>query len=65
MVDHNLPVVVGRHLLHDLTVDLIPERLEGSGGPKDLVRELQGVLHLLGGVISHVLQDGCSTVKEK
>lgn len=36
-----------------------------SGGPEDLVSELEGTLHLLGGVISHIFQDRCTTVKEE
>lgn len=59
------PVVVAGHLLHDLAVDLIPERLVFGGGAKDGVSELQRTLHLLGGVISHIFQDWYTEVKEK
>lgn len=61
----SVPVVVVGHLLHDLTVDLVPERLVFGGGTEDLVGELQRTLHLLGGVISHIFQDRCVTVKEE
>lgn len=61
----SVPVVIAAHLLHDLAVDLVPERLVFSGGAKDLVSELQGTLHLLGGVISHIFQDRYTTVKEE
>lgn len=60
-----VPVVVAGHLLHDLTVDLVPECLVFGGGTEDLVGELQGTLHLLGGVISHIFQDRYARVKEE
>lgn len=60
-----VPVAVAGHLLHDLTVDLVSQHLELGGRTEDLVGELQPTLHLLGGVVAHVLQDGCATVKEK
>ena len=53
----SLPVVVAGHLLHDLAVDLVPERFVLGGRSKDLVGELQGALALLGGVVTHVLED--------
>lgn len=59
------PVVIATHLLHDLAIDLIPERLVLSGGAEDLVGELQRTLRLLGGVISHIFQDRYTTVKEE
>lgn len=60
-----VPVVIVGHLLHDLAIDLIPEHLVFCGGPKDLVGELEGTLRLLGGVISHIFQDGCTSVKDE
>lgn len=60
-----VPVVIVGHLLHDLAIDLIPEHLMFHGGPKDLVGELKGTLHLLGGVISHIFQDRCASVKDE
>lgn len=61
----HLPVVIAGHLLHDLAVDLIPEGVVFSGRTKDLVSKLDMTLQLSGGVISHVLQDRCTEVKEK
>lgn len=60
-----VPVAVAGHLLHDLAVDLVSQHLELGGRTEDLVGELQPTLHLLGGVVAHVLQDGWAAVKEK
>lgn len=61
----SVPVVVAGHLLHDLTIDLVSERLVFGGRTEDLVGELQRTLHLLGGVISHIFQDRYARVKEE
>ena len=52
-----VPVVVAGHLLHDLAVDLISQGLVLGGRAEDLVGQVQTALHLLGGVVPHVLQD--------
>lgn len=54
-------VPVAGHLLHDLAVDLVPQHLILGGRLKDLVGEVQPTLLLLGGVVTHVLQDGCES----
>lgn len=59
-----LPVVIVGHLLHDLAVNLIPQSIVFSGGAEDLVSEFEGILLLLGGVITHVLQDWYTAVKD-
>lgn len=60
-----VPVVIVGHLLHNLAIDFISERLVFGGGPKDLVCEYDGALQLFGGVISHVFEDGYKIIKEE
>lgn len=59
-----LLVAVAGHLLHDLAVDLVPQHLKLGGWLEDLVGEVQRALLLLGGVVAHVLEDGCHSVKD-
>lgn len=52
------PVAVASHLFHYLAVDLVLQGVVLGGRAEDLVGQLDRMASVLGGVVTHIPQDG-------
>lgn len=52
------PVAVASHLFHYLAVDLVLQGVVLGGRAEDLISQLDRMASVLGGVVTHIPQDG-------